>query len=298
MWSEIMKECGIKKIMTGHYVMEGAGVKLKRIFGFGATELTDPFLLFDHFGSDNPDDYIKGFPWHPHRGIETMTYMISGDVEHGDSLGNRGVIGAGDAQWMTAGSGIIHQEMPQNTAGLLKGFQLWVNLPKKDKMCEPEYRDIVSDKIPELNENGIDVKVLSGEYKGIKGAAQDISGNPLYIDVSLQAGKEFVIDIEAGYKKFLYLYEGDIIYGTDALEIKKESMLIFESGDRLRLKAADKSRFIIFAGKPLNEPVAWRGPIVMNSDEELDTAFSQLRDGTFIQKTDKEVKPNIYYTKE
>lgn len=278
--------------------MEGAGVKLKRIFGFGATDLTDPFLLFDHFGSDNPDDYIKGFPWHPHRGIETMTFMISGDVEHGDSLGNKGVIGAGDAQWMTAGSGIIHQEMPQKTAGNLKGFQLWVNLPKKDKMCKPEYRDIVSDKIPVFKEDGTFIKILSGEYKGIKGAAQNISGNPLYIDVSLDGGAEFFIDIDAEYNKFLYLYEGDIICGPDSLNIPKESMLIFGDGERIKLKSPGNSKFIIFAGKPLNEPVAWRGPIVMNSDEELDTAFRQLRDGTFIQQTDKEVKPNIYYTKE
>ena len=278
-----MEECKIKKILTGHYVMEGAGVKLKRIFGFGAAELTDPFLLFDHFGSDNPDDYIRGFPWHPHRGIETMTFMISGDVEHGDSLGNKGVIGAGDAQWMTAGSGIIHQEMPQKTAGYLKGFQLWVNLPARDKMCTPKYRDITSDKIPSLSSDGIIVQVLSGEFNGIKGAAQDISGNPLYIDVSLEAEKEFTIEIDIEYKKFLYLYEGNILYGSDSQNIKKESMLIFEPGDRLLLKAAEKSRFIIFAGKPLNEPVAWRGPIVMNTDEELDTAFSQLRDGTFIK---------------
>lgn len=278
-----MKECVIQKILTGHHVMEGAGVKLKRVFGFGATELTDPFLLFDHFGSDNPDDYIRGFPWHPHRGIETMTFMISGSVEHGDSLGNKGVIGAGDAQWMTAGKGIIHQEMPQKTEGYLKGFQLWVNLPKRDKMCEPQYRDIVSEKIPSINEDGTVIKILSGEYKGNKGAAQDISGNPLYIDVLLESGKEFIIDIDSGFKKFLYLYEGGILYGTESQNIKNESMLIFEPGDRLRIQAAENSRFIIFAGKPLNEPVAWRGPIVMNTDDELDTAFSQLRDGTFIE---------------
>ena len=278
-----MKECKIKKILTGHYVMEGAGVKLKRVFGFGATDLTDPFLLFDHFGSDNPDDYIKGFPWHPHRGIETMTYMISGNVEHGDSMGNKGVIGAGDAQWMTAGKGIIHQEMPLKAKDYLKGFQLWVNLPRRDKMCVPKYRDIVSDSIPSFKDSGVDVKILSGEYNGIKGAAQDISGNPLYIDVSLEAGKEFAIDIPPEYNTFLYLYEGNIIYGSDSLDVKNESMLIFESGDRLEMKAAGHSQFIIFAGKPLHEPVAWRGPIVMNTEDELDTAFSQLRDGTFIK---------------
>jgi hypothetical protein len=263
--------------------MEGAGVKLKRVFGFGQPELTDPFLLFDHFGSENPDDYLKGFPWHPHRGIETMTYMIGGDVEHGDSLGNKGVIGAGDAQWMTAGSGIIHQEMPQKTKGTLKGFQLWVNLPKTDKMCEPKYRDIISDKIPSVSDDGITVKILSGEYKEVKGAAQEISGNPLYIDVSLEAGKEFVIDIDQKYKKFLYLYEGDIICGQDAPEIKTGSMLIFDQGDRLKITAGKKAHFIIFAGKPLNEPVAWRGPIVMNTDEELDTAFREFSSGTFIK---------------
>jgi len=279
-----MKECKIQKILTGRHVMEGAGVKLKRVFGFGEPELTDPFLLFDHFGSDNPDDYLRGFPWHPHRGIETMTYMIHGEVEHGDSLGNRGVIGAGDAQWMTAGSGIIHQEMPLEAEDFLKGFQLWINLPKKDKMCEPKYRDIISDKIPSINEDGTVVKILSGEYKKIKGAAQNISGNPLYIDVSLNAGKEFVIDIDPGYKKFLYLYAGNIDCGPDARNIDTESMLIFQNGNRLKLKSSESARFIIFAGKPLNEPIAWRGPIVMNTDEELDIAFREYSNGTFIKQ--------------
>lgn len=291
-----MKECKIRKILTGRYVMEGAGVKLKRVFGFGEPELIDPFLLFDHFGSDNPDDYLRGFPWHPHRGIETMTYMINGEVEHGDSLGNKGVIGAGDAQWMTAGSGIIHQEMPLETKGTLKGFQLWVNLPKKDKMCVPKYRDIIADNIPSFREPGIDVKILSGEYKNIKGAAQDISGNPLYIQVSLDSRKEFIIDIDPDYKKFLYLYEGNIIYGSDHQEIKTGSMLIFDNGDRVKMSGAGKAEFIIFAGKPLNEPVAWRGPIVMNTEEELDIAFQEIRKGNFIRGTEKNPEPDIFYT--
>ncbi len=278
-----MNECKIKKNLTGQYVMEGAGVKLKRFFGFGDPELTDPFLLFDHFGSDNPDDYLRGFPWHPHRGIETVTYMINGEVEHGDSLGNRGVIGAGDAQWMTAGSGIIHQEMPLNTAGTLKGFQLWVNLPKKDKMCTPKYRDIISDKIPSFIDSGIKVKVLSGEFGGIKGAAQDISGNPLYIDVSLDAAKEFIIDIDSASNKFLFLFEGNIFYGSDSQNMKNGSMIVFESGERLKIQTEEKARFLIFAGNPLHEPVAWRGPIVMNTEEELDHAFKELNNGTFIK---------------
>ena len=278
-----MKECEIKKNFTGQYVIEGAGVKLKRIFGFNDPELTDPFLLFDHFGSDNPDDYLRGFPWHPHRGIETMTYMISGEVEHGDSLGNKGVIGAGDAQWMTAGSGIIHQEMPQETEGTLKGFQLWVNLSKKDKMCIPKYRDIISDKIPSFKDTGITVKVLSGEFGGIKGAARDISGDPLYIDVSLDANKEFIIDIDSDCNKFLYLYEGSIKYGSDFKDIKTGAMLLFGIGERLKIQTYEKAEFLIFAGTPLNEPIAWRGPIVMNTNEELETAFRELEQKTFIK---------------
>jgi len=279
-----MIECKIKNILTGHYVIEGAGVRLKRIFGFGDTALTDPFLLFDHFGSDNPDDYLRGFPWHPHRGIETMTYMIRGEVEHGDSLGNKGKIGAGDAQWMTAGSGILHQEMPQRTTGTLRGFQLWVNLPKKEKMREPEYRDIISDKIPLFEDTGIKVKILSGEYRGITGAARDISGDPLYIDVSLDTGKEFIIDIDMERNKFLYLFDGGIIYGSDSLDIKSGSMIVFGNGERLKIRTSQKARFIIFAGKPLHEPVAWRGPIVMNTKEELDIAFGELQTGTFIKQ--------------
>ena len=278
-----MKECRIKKVLTGRYVMEGAGVKLKRVIGFGDPELTDPFLLFDHFGSDDPEDYLRGFPWHPHRGMETMTYMIRGEVEHGDSLGNRGVIGAGDAQWMTAGSGIIHQEMPLKTEGALKGFQLWVNLPKIDKMCKPEYRDIISGKIPSFTDKGFTVKILSGEFRGVKGAAQNISGNPLYIDVSLEADNEFVIDINSEYNKFLYLYEGNIICGPDARNTDTGSMILFENGERLKLKSDKHARFIIFAGKPLKEPVAWRGPIVMNTEEELDIAFNELNHGNFIK---------------
>jgi len=278
-----MKECRIKKVLTGRYVMEGAGVKLKRVIGFGDPELTDPFLLFDHFGSDNPEDYLRGFPWHPHRGMETMTYMIRGEVEHGDSLGNRGVIGAGDAQWMTAGSGIIHQEMPLKTEGALKGFQLWVNLPKIDKMCKPEYRDIISGKIPLFTDKGVTVKILSGEFRGVKGAAQNISGNPLYIDVLLEADNEFVIDINSEYNKFLYLYEGNIICGPDAENTDTGSMILFENGERLKLKSDKQARFIIFAGKPLKEPVAWRGPIVMNTEEELDIAFNELDHGNFIK---------------
>ena len=278
-----MKECEIKTILTGRYVMEGAGVKLKRIFGFNEPGLTDPFLLFDHFGSDNPDDYTKGFPWHPHRGIETVTYMINGEVIHGDSLGNKGVIGSGDVQWMTAGSGIIHQEMPLKTTGFLKGFQLWVNLPKKEKMCNPKYRDIKSDKIPEYKSDGLSVKILSGEFRGIRGASQDISGNPLYIDVTISTGNELIIDTDIQQKKFLYLFEGTIMHGSDPQLIHTGSMLIFENGERLKIHSDGNARFIIFAGVPLDEPVAWRGPIVMNTNTELDLAFTELEDGTFIK---------------
>ncbi len=277
-----MKECAINRIITGRYVMEGAGVKLKRIIGFDDPGLTDPFLLFDHFGSDNPDDYIRGFPWHPHRGIETVTYMIGGEVEHQDSLGNKGVISRGDAQWMTAGSGIIHQEMPLRTSGRLDGFQLWVNLPGKEKMCEPQYRDILSDKIPLFTDNGISVKILSGKFKGITGAADDISGNPLYIDVTMDKDKELTIDLDASMNIFLYLFAGGPVRITDSV-ISNGSMIIFGKGDMLKIKTDEQARFITFAGIPLNEPVAWRGPIVMNTEEELDKAFNELKDGSFIK---------------
>ncbi|MBN1501687.1 MAG: pirin family protein [Spirochaetes bacterium] len=278
-----MAECGIKEILTGNYVMEGAGVKLKRVFGFHDTSLTDPFLLFDHFGSKNPDDYIKGFPWHPHRGIETVTYMLNGRVEHGDSLGNKGVIGPGDVQWMTAGSGIVHQEMPEHAPDYLSGFQLWVNLPAENKMSVPKYRDISSENIPVYSADGIQAKVISGNFKGVAGASDDISGSPMYADISLTAGKDITIDIPDGYKAFCYLYKGSILTGFDKRSISSDAMIIFDMGPGVSVSAVDDSSFIFFAGRPLNEPVAWRGPIVMNTAEELDTAFNELSEGTFIK---------------
>lgn len=279
-----MTICKIKQILNGEYVMEGAGVKLKRMFGYYETAITDPFLLFDHFGSDDPADYIPGFPWHPHRGIETMTYMINGIVEHQDSLGNKGTIFAGDAQWMTAGSGIIHQEMPQESKDFLAGFQLWINLPKNEKMTLPKYREIKTEKIPEYHEDGIDIKILSGELDKIKGAAQDISGNPIYVDISMQPAKTFSTDIPEKYNSFCYLFKGEITVGTDDSLIKEGSMIVFDSGSIINITTSSKeARFVLFAGKPLGEPIAWRGPIVMNTNAELDVAFQEYYDGTFIK---------------
>jgi len=279
-----MGSCSIRNIFTGQTVMEGAGVRLKRLFGFGDTGLTDPFLLFDHFGSSRPEDYLRGFPWHPHRGIETVTYMTSGRVEHQDSLGNSGIIEVGDAQWMTAGSGIIHQEMPLRAPDFLSGFQLWVNLPRKDKMCSPRYRDIRKGEIPLISLEGSELRLLSGESWGRPGAARDIAGDPIYADVRMEAESTLELPLPEGYRGFAYFFQGSLSAGPDSRRISEGSLAGFSDGDRILLRTGEEaSRFIWFAGKPLNEPVAWQGPIVMNTREELETAFREYRDGTFIK---------------
>jgi len=280
-----MEECKVKQILKGQYVMEGAGVRLKRLFGFQDTALTDPFLLFDHFGSKNPAEYLKGFPWHPHRGMETVTYMISGQVEHQDSLGNSGIISPGDAQWMTAGSGIIHQEMPLEAEDSLSGFQLWVNLPKTDKMGPPRYRDIKAGGIPVHRQEGISIKVLSGRIKGTEGASRDISGDPIYADIFMEAGCRLELPVPQGYKAFCYFFQGEFLTGGEELQTIGNAMVIFTPGDGVTVQTKDVyGRFIFFAGAPLNEPVAWQGPIVMNTRDELETAFKEFREGTFIKK--------------
>ncbi len=265
--------------------MEGAGVKLKRIFGFGDTALTDPFLLLDNFGSDNPADYIAGFPWHPHRGIETITYMLEGVVEHGDSLGNSGVIKSGQVQWMTAGSGIVHQEMPKAYDGTMRGFQLWANLPKKHKMTTPRYRDIRAEDMPEFKGDGFKIKLICGDYGGVKGPAQDIIIEPWFFDVQAEPGAEFVLKVRPEDNVLCCVFEG-----KGWFDKKKEQpvgpgrLAVLEGGDSVFCSASKEGlRFMLMAGKPLNEPVAWRGPIVMNTDSELRKAFEEYRKGTFIK---------------
>jgi quercetin 2,3-dioxygenase len=261
--------------------MEGAGVKLKRVLGNDDDSTLDPFLLLDHFGSDNPQDYLKGFPWHPHRGMETVTYMWTGEVEHGDSMGNKGVIHSGDVQWMTAGSGIIHQEMPQKYDGLMQGFQLWVNLPAKKKMVAPKYRGIVKEQIPTAQKDGATVKVIAGKVNGTQGPVRDLAIDIEYFDVELSAGKTFEHKTAQNDTVFAYIIEGSV-------EVQGETVthghcIVFGEGEVVKINSKSSSRFLFVTGEPLNEPVAWRGPIVMNTEEELEQAFEELNAGTFIK---------------
>ncbi|MFX0030803.1 MAG: pirin family protein [Candidatus Hermodarchaeota archaeon] len=267
---------------------EGAGVRLKRAFGYADPSL-DPFLLLDDFHSDDPNDYIKGFPWHPHRGIETITYMIHGNIEHKDSLGNGGIIHAGDVQWMTAGSGIIHQEMPKKDSNdtLLWGFQLWANLPASHKMMNPRYRDLKNDEIPEvfLNNDNVRVKIICGEINGVKGPVQDIITEPEYLDVTINPNTEFIHHIADSHNVFAYTIEGEGFFDELKAElIRKETLVIYREGDAVKISTQnEKIRFLLISGKPLEQPVAWRGPIVMNTEEELSLAFNEYQNGTFIK---------------
>jgi len=277
----------IKRISKSKPTMEGAGVLLKRVFGYNEVPLLDPFLLLDDFHSDNPDDYIAGFPWHPHRGIETITYMLHGEVKHGDSLGNGGLIRSGDYQWMTAGSGIIHEEMPQQKNRLLWGVQLWANLPASHKMMDPRYRDVKKEQIPEISLNGskVKVKIIAGEINGTKGPVQDVVTNPEYLDVIVEANSEFTHTVTRGHTVFAYVIEGKGHFdpNNDQL-ISAENLVIFDDGDSVRITTKDGSvRFLLISGKPIGEPVAWYGPIVMNTEEELRIAFEEYRNGTFIK---------------
>ncbi len=276
----------IDKILKSKPTIEGAGVHLKRAFGYYEVPLLDPFLLLDDFHSDNPADYIAGFPWHPHRGIETVTYMLEGRVEHGDSMGNKGVIFPGDVQWMTAGSGIIHQEMPKGDNGHMWGFQLWVNLPSTHKMMEPRYREVKNEQIPEVSigEN-VKIRVISGEIENTKGPVRDIIVDPEYLDITLAPDTEFEHNIKKGYRAFAYVTEGSGYFDPDKRKlIDIEHLVIFKDGDTVKISTDDKSlRFLLVSGKPLGEPVAWYGPIVMNTQKELDIAFEEYRNGTFIK---------------
>lgn len=274
----------IKLLITNKPVIEGAGVHLNRVFGFNNEQLFDPFLLLDDFRSDSPADYIKGFPWHPHRGIETITYVLKGDVEHGDSLGNSGMISSGDVQWMTAGSGIIHQEMPQGDRhGSMHGFQLWANLPADCKMIQPHYRDIVDVKIPRIEQdNGVTIKIIAGTVDGISGPVSDIVINPQYLDCSIPAGTTFKHPVIGDYTAFIYVIGGTGI--VDQKTVSNGMLVLFEEGDAIEIIAEDEPlRCLLLVGKPLKEPIAWRGPIVMNTQAELELAFQEYQDGTFIK---------------
>jgi hypothetical protein len=274
--------------------IEGAGVRLRRAFGYNEVPRFDPFLMLDDFHSDNPDDYLAGFPWHPHRGIETVTYMLGGRVEHGDSMGNKGVIGPGDLQWMTAGSGIVHQEMPQRTKGMLAGFQLWVNLPAGQKMMDPRYRDIKASDPPVVRlGSGVEVKVIAGDIGGTKGPVRDIVVEPQYLDVTVPARKGFEHPVKKGHTAFAYVIEGEGNFSAGAKDaIGPEHVLLFGDGDRVDISAAKQPlRFLLVSGKPLGEPVAWGGPIVMNTQEELELAFEEYDNGTFLKHAKKTGEP-------
>jgi redox-sensitive bicupin YhaK (pirin superfamily) len=295
----------IRRVSASRPTLEGAGVRLRRAFGFGDTSLTDPFLLLDDFRGEHPRDYLKGFPWHPHRGIETITYMLEGTVEHGDSMGNRGAIGAGDAQWMTAGSGIIHQEMPKpGKGGRMGGFQLWANLPAAHKMMDPRYRDITRADIPVVEgPQGVSIGVLCGQVQGTRGPVRDVVIEPEYLEVRLPPGARFVHPTPAGHTVFAYLFEGRALFcdqqnpfsyeaeGAGYFDLERspwvgsEHLVLLGDGDHLVVSTEEQgARFLLVSGRPLREPVAWYGPIVMNTQEELRAAFEEYQNGTFIRK--------------
>jgi redox-sensitive bicupin YhaK (pirin superfamily) len=294
----------IKRLVKAKPTTEGAGVQLRRAFGFGNTRDFDPFLLLDDFRNDRPEDYLAGFPWHPHRGIETITYVLSGTVEHGDSLGNKGVVAAGDVQWMTAGSGIIHQEMPRgDEAGKMHGFQLWANLPSSLKMTPPRYQDVGAVDIPEVVEDdGTKIRVMCGNIWGVSGPVDGIAAEPHYIDVSVPPGKRKSLPVETTRQAFAYVFAGSgrFCNASDPLAVPTEgigwadtslseeadnrSLVLFDRGDEVTVQAGEEGiRFLLVSGKPLQEPVAWYGPIVMNTQEELQQAFAEFQAGTFLK---------------
>lgn len=294
----------VKQILQTKPTLEGAGVKLQRAFGFGKTKEFDPFLLLDDFRNENPSDYLAGFPWHPHRGIETITYVLAGSVEHGDSLGNKGKMTAGDVQWMTAGRGILHQEMPKGDArGRMHGFQLWANLPASLKMTEPRYQDIPSSAIPEVTDNdGTCVRVICGEFWGKKGPVDGVAADPNYFDVSVPPGLKKRLKIDTGRNAFAYVFAGSGTFrdASDPQAVLTEqvakpdaapeydatnhSLVLFDRGDEIVVQAGPEGiRFLLVSGQPIQEPVAWYGPIVMNTPEQLQQAMTELQDGTFIR---------------
>ena len=276
----------IARRFPGVPTLEGAGVRLRRSFSNNEVPLFDPFLLLDRFGSSNPADYLAGFPWHPHRGIETVTYVLDGRVAHGDTLGNSGVIGPGDVQWMNSGSGIIHQEMPQRTEGVLSGFQLWVNLPSSEKMSVPAYRGLAADELPAVTTDaGTSVKVVAGRYGSVEGPVRGIPVDPTYLDVTIPPGGSFERETPAGHTVFAHTVDGAGVFaGTDGRPVTGGETVLFGDGRALRATAGDAGlRFLLVSGRPLHEPVAWYGPIVMNTRAELADAVRELRAGDFVK---------------
>jgi hypothetical protein len=295
----------VKQVLQTRATREGAGVKLQRAFGFGNTSDFDPYLLLDDFRNDDPRDYLAGFPWHPHRGIETITYVLTGTVEHGDSLGNRGSLGAGDVQWMTAGRGIMHQEMPRgDAAGRMHGFQLWANLPSALKMTPPRYQDIAAADIPDVtDDDGTRVRIVAGDFWGKRGPVEGVAADPRYLDVSVPPGRRKRIAVDRANNAFAYVFAGSGTFrdasapqgvvteradGATARllphESENRSLVLFDRGDEVIVQAGDQGiRFLLVSGRPIEEPVAWYGPIVMNTEEELQQAFADLRNGTFTE---------------
>ncbi len=294
----------VKKIIKAKPTLEGAGVHLRRAFGFGNTSDFDPFLLLDDFRNDIPEEYLAGFPWHPHRGIETITYVLAGTVEHGDSMGNRGAITSGDVQWMTAGSGIIHQEMPKgDEVGRMHGFQLWANLPSALKMTAPRYQEVKSADVPEVtDDDGTRVRIVCGSFWGKKGPVEGIAADPVYLDVSVPPGKKKTLPVAMTSNAFAYVFAGSgkfagasgpLAVPTEGVgwmdtapppEAENRSLVLFDSGDEVAVQTGDEGvRFLLVSGKPIEEPVAWYGPIVMNTQQELQQAFEDLERGTFLK---------------
>ena len=295
----------VKSVTQSRPTMEGAGVRLRRAFGFGDTSEFDPFLMMDDFRGDDPSDYSAGFPWHPHRGIETITYVLAGTVEHGDSLGNRGLLGPGSVQWMTAGRGILHQEMPKGDVfGRMHGFQLWANLPSNLKMTAPRYQDIAAREIPEItDDDGVKVRVICGDFWGQNGPVEGVAADPRYLDVSVPPGKRKTLKVETYRQAFAYIFEGSgsfagasepfgvlreqLVDGKEVNvrdEVGNRSLVVFDSGDDVTIQAGKHGvRFLLVSGKPIREPVAWHGPIVMNTQAEIRQAMADLRNGAFIK---------------
>jgi redox-sensitive bicupin YhaK (pirin superfamily) len=295
----------VRKIAKAKPVIEGAGVHLNRAFGFGSTSEFDPFLLLDDFRNEHPEDYLPGFPWHPHRGIVTITYVLAGQVEHGDSIGNHGIMRPGDVQWMTAGRGIIHQEMPTGDEnGRMHGFQLWANLPAELKMTAPNYQEVLSSDIPEVTEDdGSHARVVCGSFWGKKGPVHGIAADPVYVDISIPPGRSKTIKIDTRRHAFAYIFQGKgnfcnasapLAVPTESVgwletvapsDVDNRTLVLFDAGDEIRCEAGDEGmRFLLVSGQPLREPVAWYGPIVMNTQEELQQAYKELQDGTFLGK--------------
>jgi quercetin 2,3-dioxygenase len=278
----------IRTVIKSRPTIEGAGVHLKRVFGNNEVPLFDPFLMLDDFRSHNPEHYRAGFPWHPHRGIETITYVLNGDIDHGDSMGNKGVISSGDTQWMTAGSGIIHQEMPRgDNEGRMEGFQLWANLPKSHKMMEPRYRDIKNSQVPVVTlENGVKVRIICGKVGKYEGPVKEIVIDPEYLDVTIPSKSEFKHPTVPGHTAFAYVIEGQGFFDETKNPIGNGSVCLYEDGNNIMVASGEEPvRFLLISGKPIGEPIAWYGPIVMNTDEELQQAFEEYRNGTFIKQT-------------